>query len=73
MKTKELEKFVLKADVLTQEHNGMTLGEIYMRVLKDDYPILYDEIKGTHLDVSVCREHIPLFFSHISSKLCQES
>lgn len=64
---KEFEEFILKADLLTQEHNGITLGEIYMTVLRDNFPKLYDEIHDTELNVSLYRENIPLLFKYLMS------
>lgn len=62
-------QFILKADILAQEYNGLNLGQIYMKVLKDDYTALYEEIEGTELNASIFRENIPALFTFLNRKL----
>lgn len=68
MTSKIFHEFILKADILTQEHNGLTLGSSYMKVLEDSYPEIYKDIKGTDLDTSIHREHIPMLFLYLTNE-----
>ena len=63
----EFEQFILRADLLTQEHNGMTLGGIYMEVLKEHFPKIFTEIHDTELNVYIYRENIHLLFKYLLS------
>lgn len=67
LNTKQFEQFILEADLLTQEYNGMTLGEIYMKVLEEHFPVVYKEIHDTELNVYVYRKNIPLLFRYLFS------
>ncbi len=67
LNAEQFEQFILKADLLTQEHNGMTLGEIYMNVLQEYFPSIYDEIHDTELNVYIYRKNIPLLFKYLFS------
>lgn len=63
----QFEMFLEKADILTQQPNGMSLGEIYMTVLKEDFPRIYTEIHDTELNVYIHRGNIPLLFTYLFS------
>ena len=65
--TEQFEQFIEKADLLTQEHNGKSLGEIYMDVLKEYFPGIYTEIHDTELNVYIYRENVPLLFKYLFS------
>lgn len=68
MTSKEFHEFILKADILTQQYNGLSLGAIYMEVLKDAWPNIYKDLKGSELDTSIYRENIPMLFLYLTNE-----
>lgn len=67
MTNEEFTDFIYKADILTQEPNGMSLHEIYMTVLEEYYPKIYEEIHDTELNIYLHRKNIPLLFKYLTS------
>ena len=65
MTNEQFTDFIAKADKLTEQHNGMRLGEVYMHVLKEHYPKIFEEIHDTELNVYIYRENIPLLFKYL--------
>ena len=65
MTNDKFQDFIEKADILTEQHNGMHLGEIYMTVLKEYYPEIYSDVHDTHLNTYIYRENIPMLFKYL--------
>jgi len=67
MSNVDFQNFIRFADTEIDISND-SLGKIYMTVLDKYFPEIYEEVKGTELDTSIYREHMPILFRYLTRK-----
>jgi hypothetical protein len=65
MRETEYIEFINTSGKMMRECPDVDSGKVFMLTLKQINPIIYDDIVGTDLDVSMFRENMPLFFEYL--------